>query len=137
MSRRTRGSAESDEPHPIDVRAGRNLKIARLLAGYSQHRLGDAVGLSFQQIQKYESGGNRLSMSRAHEFATILGIGIADYFDDADWLASDALLGSPSFGNWISLYARAERTGRASELAELTQQIVALFETSTGVTQCQ
>jgi transcriptional regulator with XRE-family HTH domain len=130
MSRRTRGSAASNEPHPIDVKAGRNLKIARLLAGYSQQRLGNEVGLSFQQIQKYESGGNRLSMSRAHQFATILGIGIADYFDDAAWLPSNALLASPAFGNWISIYARADRVGRVSELAEVAEQVVALCERS-------
>jgi transcriptional regulator with XRE-family HTH domain len=117
------------------VRAGRNLKIARLLAGYSQQQLAAEVGLSFQQIQKYESGGNRLSISRAHQFATILGIGIADYLDEADWLPSNALLGSPAFGNWISLYARATRTGRVSGLAGVAEQIVALCERSEGAVQ--
>ena len=61
-------------PRPVDVYVGQRLRQRRTLMGISQTELGEAVGLSFQQIQKYERGANRVSASRLYEFSTITGV---------------------------------------------------------------
>lgn len=65
--------------HPIDVHVGKRIRQRRTLLGMSQTRLGRAVGLTFQQIQKYENGSNRLGSSRLFEFGKVLDVPI-DYF---------------------------------------------------------
>jgi transcriptional regulator with XRE-family HTH domain len=97
---------DAKEPHPIDVIAGRNLQLARMRAGMSQQRLGDAVGLSFQQVQKYERGTNRMSVSRAWDLAKVLKIRVADLFEDHALLDTDPL-DMAHIGQWLSLYRRA------------------------------
>lgn len=59
-------------PHPIDLHVGAQIKAARKLQGMSQTQLARECGVTFQQIQKYESGANRVSASRLHEIAAIL-----------------------------------------------------------------
>jgi transcriptional regulator with XRE-family HTH domain len=130
MSEPGQESDKEKNPHPVDVIAGRNLRIARLQAGYSQTRLGEAVGISFQQIQKYERGTNRMSLSRASEFASILNICVAAFFDDAEELPSPAMLEGPWFARWMALYATAHNTGRLSDIIGLAEQIVQLCETT-------
>ena len=71
-----------DGPRPVDVHVGRRLRLRRTLLGISQEKLGEAVGLTFQQIQKYERGANRVSASRLFEFSKILDISISYFFDD-------------------------------------------------------
>lgn len=73
--------------NPIDVHVGSRLRARRMLLGLSQEKLGEAVGLTFQQVQKYERGANRVSASRLFEFARILGVSVAYFFDEI----SDAL----------------------------------------------
>ena len=62
--------------NPVDIHVGQRLRLRRTLLGMSQEKLGDAVGLTFQQIQKYESGANRIAVSRLYEFAKILGVSV-------------------------------------------------------------
>ena len=69
--------------HPVDRLVGQRVRLARLAKGMSQSGLGDAVGVTFQQIQKYEKGANRVSASKLSEFATILGVDIASFFESA------------------------------------------------------
>lgn len=69
-------------PSPIDIHVGKMLRRRRTLMGFSQERLGAAVGLTFQQIQKYERGANRMGASRLYEFAQILEIPITYFFDE-------------------------------------------------------
>jgi transcriptional regulator with XRE-family HTH domain len=69
-------------PHPIDIYVGRRLREARLLAGLNQEQLGDALGVSFQAVQKYESGANRLSASRLLLAAKALGRPTSYFFHD-------------------------------------------------------
>lgn len=82
--------------HPVDVHVGRRLRARRILLGMSQESLGDAVGVTFQQIQKYEKGLNRIGSSRLYEFSRILNVAIAYFFEDfgnnASLPASDAQL---------------------------------------------
>ncbi len=69
-------------PHPVDVHVGGKVRLRRTLLGMSQEMLGDAVGLTFQQIQKYESGFNRVSASRLWQFSNVLDAPISYFFDD-------------------------------------------------------
>ena len=69
-------------PHPIDAHVGGRVKLRRKLMGMSQTKLGDAVNLTFQQIQKYERGANRMGGSRLYQFALLLDVPISFFFDD-------------------------------------------------------
>ena len=69
-------------PHPVDVHVGGRVKLRRKLMGLSQAKLGDAVSLTFQQIQKYERGVNRMGGSRLYQFAQILDVPVSFFFDD-------------------------------------------------------
>lgn len=72
----------SNLPNPIDVHVGRRLKLRRTLINMSQERLGELLGVTFQQVQKYERGANRIGASRLYEIGRILGVPIAYFFDD-------------------------------------------------------
>lgn len=71
-------------PNPIDIHVGSRVRLRRLLLGMSQERLGEQLGLTFQQVQKYEKGVNRIGASRLHQIATILEVPISYFFDDMD-----------------------------------------------------
>lgn len=75
---------ENKKIHPIDKHVGERLRNKRLEAGLSQEELGKAVGLTFQQIQKYERAYNRVSASKLHDFAKYLGVSISYFFDDPE-----------------------------------------------------
>ncbi len=76
-------------PDPVDVHVGTRIRTRRLLLGMNQETLATALGLTFQQVQKYEGGANRVSASRLAEMAEILGVPVAYFFRDLD-MASDA-----------------------------------------------
>jgi len=78
-------------PNPIDVHVGKRIRMRRLFLGMNQETLANALGLTFQQVQKYEGGANRVSASRLSAMADILGVPIAFFFGD---LQSDADKGS-------------------------------------------
>lgn len=67
-------------PHPVDIHVGKRLRTIRILRGMVQENLGEMVGLTTQQIQKYEKGQNRISASRLYEFSVILDVPIAYFF---------------------------------------------------------
>jgi transcriptional regulator with XRE-family HTH domain len=69
-------------PNPVDIHVGSRVRLRRTLLGMSQERLGDAVGLTFQQIQKYERGANRIGASRLYEFSRILDVPVSFFFED-------------------------------------------------------
>ena len=71
----------SDNPNPIDVHVGHRLRLRRTLLGMSQERLGQLLGLTFQQIQKYERGVNRIGSSRLYELGRILNVPVSFFFD--------------------------------------------------------
>lgn len=76
--------ADDKRPHPIDVHVGGRVRLRRTMLGMSQDKLADSLGLTFQQIQKYEKGVNRIGASRVFEMARILGVPIQFFFDDYD-----------------------------------------------------
>lgn len=67
--------------HPVDVHVGLRVRQRRALLGMSQTDLGQAVGLTFQQVQKYERGFNRVSASRLFEFAAVLDVPVSHFFE--------------------------------------------------------
>jgi transcriptional regulator with XRE-family HTH domain len=71
-------------PDPVDVHVGVRIRTRRLLLGMNQEMLASALGLTFQQVQKYEGGANRVSASRLAEVAEILGVPVAYFFNDLD-----------------------------------------------------
>jgi len=78
------GRRKSDRPHPIDVRVGGRVRLRRNMLNLSQEKLGEAIGLTFQQVQKYERGANRISASRLFGLSGVLGVPIAFFFDETD-----------------------------------------------------
>lgn len=71
-----------DGPRPVDIHVGGRLRLRRTLLGISQEKLADSVNLTFQQIQKYERGANRMGASRLYELGNILDVNISYFFDD-------------------------------------------------------
>jgi transcriptional regulator with XRE-family HTH domain len=74
-------------PNPVDVHVGKRIRVRRLLLGMNQETLASGLGLTFQQVQKYEGGANRVSASRLSAVADVLGVPISYFF--ADLLAAD------------------------------------------------
>lgn len=81
---RRRHTVYKDGPRAVDVHVGKRVRERRVLCGLSQAELGDLVGLTFQQIQKYERGANRISASRLWEFSLILHVKVEWFFDGLD-----------------------------------------------------
>jgi len=78
-------------PNPIDVHVGKRIRLRRTLLGMSQEKLGAALGLTFQQVQKYERGANRVGASRLWDLCQILDVPVSFFFDDmADNVASQS-----------------------------------------------
>jgi transcriptional regulator with XRE-family HTH domain len=73
---------KENKPSPIDVHVGSRIRLRRTLLGMSQERLGEALGLTFQQVQKYERGVNRVGASRLFDLSRVLDVPISFFFDD-------------------------------------------------------
>jgi len=70
-------------PNPIDVHVGSRVRLRRMMLGMSQEKLGEGLGITFQQIQKYEKGTNRIGASRLQHIARLLTVPVSFFFDDA------------------------------------------------------
>jgi transcriptional regulator with XRE-family HTH domain len=70
-------------PNPIDKHVGSRVRMRRMMLGMSQEKLGDALGLTFQQVQKYEKGTNRIGASRLSQISQILQVPVAFFFEGA------------------------------------------------------
>ena len=84
--------------HPVDEYVGKRVRQRRWMVGFSQQQLGEAVGIKFQQIQKYETGMNRISASRLWDIADTLGVPVTFFFEGYDGAAleTDAAQGGPN-----------------------------------------
>ncbi len=69
-------------PNPVDVHVGARVRLRRKLLGMTQTKLGDALGLTFQQVQKYETGKNRIGSSRLYDLARVFDVPIEHFFED-------------------------------------------------------
>ena len=81
------------QANPIDAQVGNRLRLRRMMIGMSQERLGELLGLTFQQVQKYEKGVNRIGAGRLFEVARILGVPIQYFYESV----SDQLASAPGF----------------------------------------
>jgi transcriptional regulator with XRE-family HTH domain len=82
VRRSGRGRTPSGKPNPIDVHVGGRVRLRRSLLGMSQEKLGEAIGLTFQQVQKYERGANRIGASRLFDLSRVLDVPVSFFFDD-------------------------------------------------------
>ena len=80
------------KPNPIDVHVGGRIRMRRNMLGMSQEKLGEALGITFQQVQKYEKGTNRVVASRLQDIASILNAPPAFFFEDAPNRETPSLL---------------------------------------------
>ena len=76
-------------PNPVDIHVGSRIRLRRTLLGMSQEKLGDAIGLTFQQVQKYERGTNRVGASRLFDLSGVLDVPVQFFFDDMASEVSD------------------------------------------------
>ena len=75
--------ANKKQPNPIDIHVGSRVRLRRMMLGMSQEKLGEQLGITFQQIQKYEKGTNRIGASRLQHIARVLSVPISFFFEDA------------------------------------------------------
>ena len=75
-------AANPRKSNPVDVHVGGRVRLRRMLLGMSQEKLGESLGLTFQQVQKYEKGANRIGASRLFELARILGVNVQYFFEE-------------------------------------------------------
>jgi len=92
VDRSVRGRTSWGKPNPIDVHVGHRLRLRRTLLGLSQQKVGEALGLTFQQVQKYERGANRIGASRLWDLSGVLDCPISFFFEEMD----EKTAGSPS-----------------------------------------
>ena len=102
-------------PHPVDVHVGGRVRLRRSLLGMSQTMLGEAIGLTFQQVQKYERGANRIGASRLYDVARVLDVHLSFFFED---MPAEVAASSPS-----------QRRGKAKELPSYKRDPMAKRET--------
>ena len=69
-------------PNPIDIHVGSRIRLRRTMLGMSQEKLGEALGITFQQVQKYEKGTNRVGASRLQHIASVLSVPVSFFFED-------------------------------------------------------
>ena len=115
--------AKPDDPNfritnnnAIDVHVGRRVRLRRTLLGMSQEQLGEALSITFQQVQKYERGSNRISSSRLWDIGQILDVPVSFFFDD---MSDDTKDHSP----------RKMRTGDAVDIDDVPLDPMARRET--------
>ena len=99
MSRQEAAVVEHDEDliekgsrraNPLDLHVGSRVRLQRMLLGMSQEKLGEQLGLTFQQIQKYEKGINRIGASRLFDLARVLGVSVQFFYDEAPGSATES-----------------------------------------------
>ncbi|ORE92322.1 helix-turn-helix domain-containing protein [Aurantimonas sp. 22II-16-19i] len=71
------------KPNPIDTHVGSRVRLRRTMLGMSQEKLGEALGITFQQVQKYEKGSNRIGASRLQNISDVLNVSVSYFFEDA------------------------------------------------------
>jgi transcriptional regulator with XRE-family HTH domain len=83
-------------PNPIDKHVGSRVRMRRMMLSMSQEKLGDALGLTFQQVQKYEKGTNRIGASRLQQIAHILQVSVSFFFEGAPHSPGGGMSEAPS-----------------------------------------
>jgi len=126
-----KGRSKGDAPDEIDILVGQRLRELRTLAGLSQTQIGDSTGLSFQQIQKYERGVNRISASKLYSLAAFLGIQVLDFYIGAE--PSDQPIGSDYIINNSSDSEISDHNLHSREALTLTRNYMRIKDFGTRV----
>jgi transcriptional regulator with XRE-family HTH domain len=88
----------SRKPNPMDAHVGTRVRLRRMLLGMSQEKLGEHLGLTFQQVQKYEKGVNRIGASRLFDLSRVLGVPVQFFYDEAPADVADTSM-TPGFAD--------------------------------------
>lgn len=128
-----RRTVREDGPDPIDVHVGHRLRQARLLAEMSQDELGAGIGVSFQAVQKYEHGENRVSASRLYKAAQMLNQPISFFFEDIEAAPVKANGFSDEEIALVRYYRQLPDEGLRRHLLQMTKQIG--FDTKTQTSE--
>jgi transcriptional regulator with XRE-family HTH domain len=121
-------AAAKKAPNPIDKHVGSRVRMRRIMLGMSQEKLGEALGLTFQQVQKYEKGTNRISAGRLQRIAAILEVPVSVFFADTKPSAGDAeslfdLVDTGSALRLLRAYARIPSPALKRALTSLAEEI--------------
>ena len=92
------------KPNPVDIHVGSRIRLRRNMMGMSQEKLGESLGITFQQIQKYEKGSNRVGASRLQAIAAILDVPVSFFFEDAPGQEPRAAKGFAEEGSSTFIY---------------------------------
>ncbi len=128
----------SKKPDPNDIEVGQRVRAIRLERGMSQEKLGDALDLTFQQVQKYEKGTNRIGAGRLQHIAEVLGVPVADFFAAAAGrtaAGSESLFELADAGGALRLlraYSKISSPALKQSLMSLAEQIAQQSEVSAG-----
>lgn len=108
MSSKTKSGSKSGadkggprRPNPVDAHVGNRVRMRRMLLGMSQEKLGELLGLTFQQVQKYEKGVNRVGASRLYELSRVLSVPVQFFYEDVQDV-NDGTDAAPGFGESAS-----------------------------------
>jgi transcriptional regulator with XRE-family HTH domain len=119
---------------PVDTRIGARIRMRRMLVGISQTELGEKSGVTFQQIQKYEKGTNRVSVSRLHQIAQTLGVPVEFFYEGLSESGAatidnvpdvSSLLATADALDMLKAFATLENRAVRRRLVALTEQLVA------------
>lgn len=118
------------KPDPVDIHVGKSIRIFRVAKGLSQSAVADALGVSFQQVQKYEKGVNRVGSSRLSRLSKILGVPVNSFFEDGGKKMEGAgggiftdLLSKPYAIRMLKALADIPNDKTRLSLVELTESI--------------
>jgi transcriptional regulator with XRE-family HTH domain len=120
------GALKLDTPNPIDIRVGSRVRLRRNMLGLTQESLGEAIGLTFQQVQKYERGANRIGASRLYALSQALDVPVSFFFDDIDPVRAPAIPGGFSEPPaWRSIPIRCAGAKRSNSSRPITRSTIA------------
>jgi transcriptional regulator with XRE-family HTH domain len=114
--------------HPVDRHVGARLRLLRLQRGLSQKDIADGLKLTFQQVQKYENGANRISASKLFEIAALIGVPVSDFFAGLDEKATERTTSgvpSPLDYEILALLSRVESTPIKRQVRALLRELSA------------
>ena len=111
-------------PNPTDRHVGSRVRMRRMIVGMSQEKLGEALGITFQQVQKYEKGTNRIGASRLQQIAKVLGVPIQFFFEGAPHVSSQRVTATDVAPDYVADFITT------SEGVQLTRAFVRITDPS-------
>ena len=118
------------DPNSIDVHVGTRVRMRRQLVGMSQEKLGELLGITFQQVQKYEKASNRISASRLHHVAQILDVPVQYFFEDLPSQGGSGFAEDGDGGSFTHMLASGDMLNHVKTLNEITEARLRKLATS-------